>query len=676
MNLPVWRQLGPSLIPKGQTYGDGPNSTPAVSGRSVGIVISPSNPQHLVLCSAAGGLWSSMDGGAHWRPLTDDQPVLSMGAIAAAPSSPNIVYAGTGEGDTFSPLGVGLLRSSDGGATWQHVPSAELSGTGVYDIAVDPGDPLTVWVATYTGLFVSRDGGVAWRQAQAVRTWDISINPNAAQEVFAATAAGLIRSANGGTTWSAVTLPGFPSGTAYDRLEVCHAPSNPDVVYVAGVRRGATGFWRRSTAGGAFTAETPPSLERRSDIAQAWYDWCFAVSPANPDLVYWGAVHLYRGSRSGLGWQWENISSRTLGHSIHPDQHHIAFDPSNPKTVYVCNDGGLFRSPDGGIAWESLNPGLAITEFEFLAQLEAEDTWLIGGTQDNGTLAEGGNGTWNQIALGDGGDCGADDDQKLCYHSYYGMWIERANALGPSAFDWTEVSPPFSGNYDALFYPPMEVCGKVIAKAGRSVFVSEDSGNNWAEIDLPPTAGTGVDVASALAIVGSEAILVGTEQGSDVPPHPCRERVGQCASREPPEPARRVYQRHLRSRLADPNHLGELLDLRRCSCLSFDERRTHLGQPDRQPAGHSRQCASRRSEEHSTRFRGDRPRRLSHAGRRCTLVGLQQWPAERPRRRPHSSRATAVAARGNSQPRGVGSRDLVVIERRATRGCGPPFHRI
>ena len=248
-------------------------------------------------------------------------------------------------------------------------------------------------------------------------------------------------------------------------------------------------------------------------MAQAWYDWCFAVSPTNPDLVYWGAVHLYRGSRSGLGWQWENISSRTLGHSIHPDQHHIAFDPSNPKTVYVCNDGGLFRSRDSGIGWDSLNPGLAITEFEFLAQLEAEDTWLIGGTQDNGTLAEGGNGTWNQIALGDGGDCGADDDQKLCYHSYYGMWIERANALGPNAFDWTEVSPPFSGNYDALFYPPMEVCGKMIAKAGSSVFVSEDSGNNWVEIDLPSTAGTGVDVASALAIVGSEVILVGTEQG-------------------------------------------------------------------------------------------------------------------------------------------------------------------
>jgi hypothetical protein len=506
--LPVWRALGPNSIPKGQTYGTGGNDKPPVSGRCSGIVISPTNPSRLVLCSGGGGLWGTLDLGVTWQPLTDDQPTLSMGAIAAAPGAPNIVYAGTGEGDNQSQLGVGLLRSSDGGQTWQLMPSADLSGTGIYDIEVDPSDVMHVWVGTMEKLLESTNGGQTWRVVQPVPTWDVSINPVDPQEIFAATMAGLIRSVNGGTTWALVPLPGTTSASRFERLEVCHAPSNPAIVYVAGVVAGQGALWRRATPGGAFSAETPPPLKRDSDIAQSWYDWCVAVSPADPNLVYWGAVHLYRGRRSAGAWQWQNISSRSSGDSIHPDQHHIAFDPSDPQVVYVCNDGGLFRSPDGGTSWTALNKGLSITEFEFLAHMEGQDTWLIGGTQDNGSLSQDAGGTWNQIALGDGGDCGADETRNFCFHSYFGMWIERAAASGPAAFRWRDVSPPIADDYDSLFYPPMDVRGALVAKAGVTLFVSEDSGDTWTEVDF----GVG-GRASALAIVGTNTVFVGTETG-------------------------------------------------------------------------------------------------------------------------------------------------------------------
>ena len=207
-----------------------------------------------------------------------------------------------------------------------------------------------------------------------------------------------------------------------------------------------------AAAGGAFTTQTAPALKPTSDIAQAWYDFCLAVAPADPDLVYWGLVEPYRGKRTAAGWRWENIASRKSGDSIHPDQHHLAFDPADPSVLYARNDGGLFRSPDGGTNWTSLNPGLGITEFEFLAHMESQDDWLLGGTQDNGTLGNATLGTWNQIALGDGGDCGADEAQNLCYHSNYGMWIERADASGPRAFDWVELPLSVSEDYDALFY--------------------------------------------------------------------------------------------------------------------------------------------------------------------------------------------------------------------------------
>jgi hypothetical protein len=509
IGLPVWRALGPSFIPKGQTYGKGGHNKPPVSGRCSGIVISPSNPQHLVLCSGGGGLWGTFDLGATWQPLTDDQPTLSMGAIASAPGSPNIVYAGTGEGDNQSQLGVGLLRSSDGGQHWQLAAAGDLSGTGIYDIAVDPADALHLWVGTLEKLLESQNGGTSWRVVQPVPTWDISINPADPQEIFAATMAGLIRSANGGATWARVPLAGPTSSSRFERLEVCHAPSDPAIVYAAGVVDGRGALWRRASAGGAFAVESAPRLEHDSDIAQAWYDWCVAVSPVDPNLVYLGAVHLYRGRRSRAGWRWRNISSRSRGDSIHPDQHHIAFDPSDPKVVYACNDGGLFRSPDGGTSWAALNKGLSVTEFEFLAHLERDDQWLIGGTQDNGTLSHAGGGTWNQIALGDGGDCGADEARKLCYHSYYGMWIERAAAQGPRAFRWRDVSPPFEEDYDSLFYPPMDVSGSLVAKAGVTLFVSDDRGETWTEVDFG-----GGGRASALTVVGPDTVFVGTELGS------------------------------------------------------------------------------------------------------------------------------------------------------------------
>jgi photosystem II stability/assembly factor-like uncharacterized protein len=249
------------------------------------------------------------------------------------------------------------------------------------------------------------------------------------------------------------------------------------------------------------------------DVSQAWYDWCLAVAPDDENTVYWGAIELFRGKRSSASWRWQNISSRSSGDSIHPDQHHLAFDPSDPQTVYACNDGGIFRSNDGGRGWESLNVGLSITEFEFLAQLEAEDDWLIGGTQDNGTLSNAGAGRFEQIGLGDGGDCAAiDGDAPICFHSYYGMWIERAAATGPKAFRWKDASPPHDEEtYRALFYPPMDASEGVLAKAGSSVFLSEDAGDNWDEVLLGSIGPN--DMASALTIVSQRLLYVGTVEG-------------------------------------------------------------------------------------------------------------------------------------------------------------------
>jgi len=502
--LPAWQWLGPALIPHGQTLGTGPGSRPSVSGRVAAIAVDPRNRHHLLVGSAAGGVWESFNDGGAWAPRTDGQPSLAIGAVAFTPTDPRVVYAGTGEGNFYSRLGTGLLRSTDGGTTWAMRATAPFVGTGFYDLVVDPANGSHLLAATTAMVAESSDGGATWTRRLPQRTWKLSVG--ASGEVLAACAVGLMRSTDGGTTWTSVPLPG--GAAQYQRLSVCHAPSNPGVAYVFGVDGAGTAhLWRRGTAGGAFTQETlPPGLQ----VNQGWYDWFLAVKPNDPAVVYVGAIDVHRGVRgSGGGWSWANISTRTgSGDSIHPDQHALAFDPVDPAVIYVGNDGGLFRSPNEGGKWISLNPGLGITEFEYMAQNPADAAWILGGTQDNGTLRHGAGQSWDQVAMGDGGDCGVNDaTPATCFHAYFGMGMERSDTGGGEG-SWSFVGPNAGAGYNALFYPPIEVGGKTVAQAGQSVFVSANQGTGWTNVPLP--AGL---VASALAVVSPKRIFVGTRTG-------------------------------------------------------------------------------------------------------------------------------------------------------------------
>jgi len=524
----AWRPLGPYSTPHGQTYGAGPGSKPSISGRIVAIAVDPGNAHHILIGSGSGGIWETKDGGKNWEPRTDDQPSLSTGAIAFDPRNPLIVYAGTGEGDSFSVLGVGILRSTDGGTTWALHARAPFEGIGFYDLVVDPLNGNHLLAATTAGLFESTNGGTTWTQRRAQVTWDLSMhpavsgNPNSTKEVFAACKDGLFRSTNGGSSWSPVTLPGLSSKA--DRIEVCHAPSDGNIVYVwaagnpqvpdptdSSATMPKPYLWRRNVLGGAFVSQaTPPDVQ----TGQAWYDWFAGVAPNNPNVVYVGAINAHRGVRSATGtWNWTNIGAKSSGDSIHPDQHAIAFSPTDPNVVYVGNDGGIYRSPDSGIRWQSLNKGLNITEFEFLTQHPLFETWLIGGLQDNGTVRYEGEEVWFHVADGDGGDCGTNASAPYtCYHTFYGMGMERSTKGGGWG-SWRPIGPEidFSDDYPdgALFYPPLEVNGRVVAQAGRTVFISTDTGTNWSSVPLPNAAG----MASALAIPTTARIYVGTENG-------------------------------------------------------------------------------------------------------------------------------------------------------------------
>jgi hypothetical protein len=497
---PPWRWLGPSYIPNGQTYG---SARVDVAGRVAAIAVDPTNPAHLLVGGAGGGVWQSFDSGASWSPRTDSAPTLTTGAIAFDPAQPSIVYVGTGEGNWYSRWGAGVLRSTDGGNTFSLLVGAPFVGQGFYDLAVDPTDSNRLLAATTGGVYLSTNSGTSWSNVIGTRCWDLSLAERGNHvEVLAACSDGVHRSNNGGTSFTKVTMSGAPA--AWDRLAVSHAPSQPAIAHAWGASAGTAYLYRRGGRGGGWTSQSVPA----NDTGQAWYDWFCATAPDNSNRVYLGAVHAYRGERSGTTWTWENISSRPTGDSIHPDQHAIAFDPTDPDTVYVGCDGGLYRTPDRGTTWAALNRGLGITEVEYIAQRYGTKRWLIAGTQDNGSMRYTGSSVWDHVADGDGGDCGVNRaDPTRVYHSYYRMGMERSTSNGDwGSFTW--IGPNVPNTYSSLFYPPLEVNGSTVAQAGQSAYVSRNQGGSFTNVALPG------GVATAMCAATGDRLYIGTNGGA------------------------------------------------------------------------------------------------------------------------------------------------------------------
>jgi hypothetical protein len=498
MSTAAWQAIGPNVVPNGQTYGS--NKIPVV-GRVSCMSVDPINQNHLLVGAAAGGIWESTNGGQTWSPRTDQLPSLAIGAIAFDPSKPKRVYAGSGEGNFYANLGAGVYTSANGGATWSVLAQAPFVGMGFYRLVVDPANPKILYAGTTNGFFKSTNGGSSWSAKRSVRCWDVSVHPTGgATEILASFADGLFVSTNAGNTFTPVALPSAPAA-AWARLAVDRVVTTPDVAYVFGAA-GTSGFlWRRQ---GTLWSRIPLPASMGLNIGQAWYDWYVAANPRSVNQVFLGAIDTHRGDLTGAVWKWTNITTQG-SKSIHPDQHSLTFAPNDPRVIYLGNDGGLYRSRNSGGAWDSLNDGLAITEIEYIAGNPNTWQWLMAGTQDNGTLAFKGAPIWQQIAMGDGGDCGVNQlNPNIIYHSFYNVSLERSNNQGAA---WTWLAPP---SIPSLFYPPVEVFGSTVAIGATSLLVTRTGGPPWTTVSLGLTTN---EVSSAMREQDANTIIVGTNRG-------------------------------------------------------------------------------------------------------------------------------------------------------------------
>ncbi len=277
-----------------------------VGGRTRAIVVDSEDPTSNTWFAgaASGGVWLTTDAGASWQSLTDDLPNLSASVIVQAPSNPDVLYVGTGEGfgNVGSVSGAGIFKTEDRGESW-----VQLAGTITNDfrfvnrMLVAPDDELQVVAATNTGIFRSLDGGATWVEVYGddSRIQDLKHKPGNFSIQFAAqNSCCILKSTDAGQTWT-TSYETFFNGV--ERIELATSPANPDWVYAAVQLATDDGgdIYLTTDAGETWTLLQDPLRGGSHNWFgqngnQGWYDNSIAVHPFSPDTVYIGGIDLWR----------------------------------------------------------------------------------------------------------------------------------------------------------------------------------------------------------------------------------------------------------------------------------------------------------------------------------------------------------------------------------------------
>src|SRR5262245_52548863 len=353
---------------------------PFRGGRTRAAAGVTSRPNVFYIGQVDGGVWKTEDAGQSWRPIFDGQPTQSIGSIAVAPSDPDVVYVGTGEGLHRPDLSVGdgVYRSIDGGATWTHVGLDDAQQ--IPQLAVDPKDPNRVFAAVLghpygpsaeRGVFRSLDGGRTWTKVlykdADTGASDVAIDPKDPRVVYACLwqarlgpwedkndydgpGGGLYKSTDGGATWKKLEH-GLPADAV--QLDVAIAPSRPSRLYVtlatsekADYESGkGNGLYRSDDAGATWTKVT--SDERPMMKIGGGDLMVPVVDPKDPDTVYVASIVAMKSKDGGKTWTW------LRGAPGGDDYQNLWINGDDPKTLVLVSDQGAVVTVDGGKTWSS-----------------------------------------------------------------------------------------------------------------------------------------------------------------------------------------------------------------------------------------------------------------------------------------------------------------------------------
>ena len=481
----------------------GPTTSGSLSGagRLNRIVIHPTTPTTIYACAPAGGLWKSTNGGTSWTTNTDQLPsVIGCSDLAFDPTNANIMYLATGDGEASDNNSVGLLKSIDGGTTWN--PTGLSFNVAQYRtmdrVIVDPTNANNIYVATTAGIYKSTNAGVSFTMVLAGSFKSMELKPGTPSTIYTC-GVEFFYSTNSGSTWTKAT--GFPPAANLCRMTCAVSAASPTTVYVnAGIAApayGEDGFYKSTNSGATFAKVSTPSGFGN----QEWYDLPVAASPTNAQEVMIGGQTIFYRSTNG-GTSWTAVAGNT-----HVDYHGITYEASG-TTAYIASDGGAYKSTNSGASWSNINNNLAISEMYGFGQSASTANLLIQGWQDNGTNYY--NGSWGSSMGGDGmlAFISQGNDQVMWGSQYNGSLNKSTSGpTGFSSMSGISESCPWvtEWNEDPVAFGTVYAGAANVWKASGSTFTK-----------LGNVAGTSTVQITAIAVAPSNTQIMWTAKGGQL----------------------------------------------------------------------------------------------------------------------------------------------------------------
>ncbi len=497
----AWRSIGPAFM----------------GGRTVDLAGVPGRPNMLYMATASGGLWRTEDRGTTWESIFDDGGTLSLGAVAIAPSDPNVVYIGTGEHNprNSTSFGDGVYRSDDGGDTWRHLGLAATER--VARIRVHPTDPDHVYVGAMghawgtneeRGVYRSRDGGDTWDKVLYVDyttgVSDLAMDAANPRILYAGMwdfqrrpwhfrsggpGSGLYMSRDGGDSWTNLTGGeldnGLPTGVL-GRIGVGVAVSDHDVVY-AMIESKDGALWRSADGGDTWTHVSAD----RAIASRPFYYNDFRIDPSDENRIYMVGGRLNLSTDGGRTWE-------RIARTHHGDHQSFWINPEDPMMVVDGNDGGIAYSYNGGETWELVN-NLPLQQVYQLGADMRDPYFVCAGFQDNDAWCGPSNtmtttgileADWYHVQYGDGTYIQPDpSDHNIVYAGSQGGSILRIDlrtnenrSIRPYPFSGGAVGEhPYRFNWNSpIHISPHDP--KTVYLGGNVVFRTRDGGESWEEI--------------------------------------------------------------------------------------------------------------------------------------------------------------------------------------------------
>jgi len=511
---------------------------PFRAGRTVGAVGIPSQPNVFYIGLNNGGVWKTTDAGRTWKPIFDDQPTGSIGDIALAPSNPNVIYVGSGEGLQRPDLatGDGMYRSRDGGKTWAHLGLRD--GQQIASIAVDPKDENHLFVAVLghpygpneeRGIYRSTNGGDTFDRVlykdENTGAMQVEFDPRNSQIVYAdlwagrqgpwengawqGKESGLFKSTDGGSTWTKLSggLPTIEQGLG--RIGFTISRSNPSKLYATvDANPKFAGIYASNDSGENWSLVNgdPRLWGRGSDFAE------LRVHPTDPNTIFVANVSSHKSTDGGKTF------TSFKGAPGGDDYHRIWINPDHPDVMLFATDQGATITVNGGESWSSwYNQPTA--QFYHVNTDNRYPYWVCGGQQESGSACVASRGRTGAVGAWDWETVGVEEygyvaPDPLDPDIVYGGKLTRFDRLTRHV---QNIAPEAvrTGKYRFLRTAPVifsPVDNKSLFYGGNVIFKTMNGGNSW-DVISPDLSREKWDVPKSVGIYATTEMETMSRRG-------------------------------------------------------------------------------------------------------------------------------------------------------------------